>query len=1359
MSLTKKDAQFKFIEASNPIKVTKAAGQIICGDNGELYYDNTQGSRISLNDSNLQIVNINDNYPDIMLPGTLIKNYDNDEALSQKIRAGNPNGIESIINEMKLTASSATLTLTAVNTAAALAVPNLFTYGYVATVTFYVKTGTSVMLYTSSSVSNGTITMASSTAASAVVATGAIVVAMDITLNDMPATLNNLQDSFILWTGWEFQFMPYVDIATGTTKFTSKVAAWDEGANALKQMFTSGKQTSVAASVLSANITAGTEGLYKITNTSTASITPTTSFTIPIAAGTYSSGDTVVIPLSRNVGTFTIVNSSGTALVSSSNCTIADGEDCKIVTLTAAVTIPNKVYVKYSLTCKYKDIFWVRRNKFDVIEVIKVSDTQIADIGDAASSTNSLATAGAVKKYVDSKVTEMEADINGVYKVKGAMTYQGMYEASSGTDGTNVGDVYNIYDVPDSSFSTGYGFTDADVMPAILHSKDYVSNMNVEETSILTSSSIQIADQKITFNANETNAASQGMLTEGSWILAMSNLQADCWFPLKLIKQDSANPLVWYAASFHLLSELFDKDTYSTALSEEGLKPDVAFVYWWQDHYSGSLIKDTVLSSQFNGEEKSVTYIAIKTNNESIQSGDNVVWTEDGWDKLSASVDLSKYATKDDISSLGTAIHYEGSFRTKGLIKSKAFVPSIGSMYNIKKGTTSVAAYYNLTQSKVGVTIKNILDSIVITDITSDTIGFKDVWSFGTQLNSYDSHVDMYVRLYDNTDSSILYDEDDNILFKFKPYSTNTTTPLGYYYFSGFKLEAATDFIYRGVVSLDTLQAAMDAGHELSISGVYFDIPDSYEGGNVVWTGFGFDLLAPTIETQTADVVESDNTLPVTSQAVKEYVDARTSSVYRFIGTYSVTDLPSLTSLEFGDVVNISESGTLSESTYICQQIVPQAVECTAQDDGSYIIKITLSAEMIEQLSKYSSETALVYSNNVGGSSIVSIDNNNSQIHVSTDYAVTSDDFRYIIIDCSYGIEVNAGDNLALTQFGWDKLASAVDLSNTQSKLTFINDLSNAEVNSTEVATAGVTKKYIDDTLSGSAVLMNIQGNTGFEKLNGFTEAITLNSTNKTYSINFSDDDVSYSHIKIRCGDYVLPDELFKQTLRMSLNLKCKDEDDNVSYLTTSYFYHPQDDDAVIWTGTLYPYFIWDFEVLGTDSIDGKLYYMHTTAEGSTDEYVLKTMGEDWGDFQLDDNIVELSIVGVTFTVKDESLNLELTAKQAANQMIFYGIPLITESEISDTSTSLMSMLREIWDTQESFKASNSILNTNGGVTTYTNYSDLPTSADAGATAAVTADGDLALRGMYMYINGSWNKLAFAGESLVDGDTVEVTIE
>lgn len=500
-------------------------------------------------------------------------------------------------------------------------------------------------------------------------------------------------------------------------------------------------------------------------------------------------------------------------------------------------------------------------------------------------------------------------------------------------------------------------------------------------------------------------------------------------------------------------------------------------------------------------------------------------------------------------------------------------------------------------------------------------------------------------------------------------------------------------------------------------------------GDSLVWNGWTFDVLGSYVDLSPYQLksgvtskVASGNTNPVQSGAVYDAIQAAVSSVYKPIGSYTVellnryrTDYQEFTNIfAEGNVVNIANDGLLLQPNVseTVKAFGLQLISVEANSDNPALFDYVFETSSNDYYAIFKAYAQRVYCDGIAVDAF----------EVNSDYdLVVTGDLSSIAKDVGDAfsvtwsltdIEVLKGDNVVWTPAGWDKLAGTVDLTGYQPKLEFAAEISSE--NASKAVTAGPVKSYVDSEISkfleSSGSILNLVGSGQATVLAEYTwsEDTTYAAEEKICTLQFSS-----PAYKIFIPE---PDGINGSSWRYNIY-----SSSGGSF--TQYGNNYRSNDAFL------------IEVLSEDTIL-KNFVSHDDGYTANNIYTMSEFGSD--------------IDHITLT------NSQAITIDAGTNIKIYGWPTVQES---DTATSINAMLKEIYDTQEAFKAQTSIPDSDSGVKTYTSLDNLPAAANSGAVAAVTSDSNTSARGMYMFINGSWQRLAFAGESLVDGDTVEVSIE
>lgn len=686
--------------------------------------------------------------------------------------------------------------------------------------------------------------------------------------------------------------------------------------------------------------------------------------------------------------------------------------------------------------------------------------------------------------------------------------------------------------------------------------------------------------------------------------------------------------------------------------------------------------------------------------------GDNLVWTGDYWDKLSATVDLRNYVTKDDIT---TVMKYKGTVSAR---KSTSQIPEIGDTYNMKSVRTMISIMLsdkNITATLAAGALKLSNNFATLFGHYTTDIGlFSTIDSNNTRVGSY---VSIGLRAEGSTTTvyyTVTASEIIGYQFTVTPYAEGTTLADGNYSVYSWRVHVLNDW--------PGMDICWD-GRIFQLLGGITDLSEYYT----------IDEVDSKFQTKLTidDTVKSNSTNPVQSKAVDTAIKNAISTVYKIKGSTTVGRIntaisPMGISPDIGDVYNIVDAGTISQ-TQGGDSLTP--MDAVYGADAKTVILRLASGSIDPSALKSFSLTLVIGNKTVSAlipiSEITVSDSDTSEITISlatvwSKMSFTSDNlptkalYEAVLKD----VEVVAGDNIVYTQFGWDKLSGNFDLGGYQKALEFAPNFTDEGV-SDKVAKVGVTKSYIDkqinDVAVGKGAVVNLVGN-GQATLIGtytFAEATTLKKDDVACTINFAN-------------------PAYKVIVPYNASLS-----------------------------TLFVHAYWnDTELLLQGTTHGP-----AVAELVDDQFMIQHIYPDNSSGR-DTTITTATLpegFGSTFNSVTYKASQAATIP-AGTTIKIYGWPVVQSA--GTEAVTLNAMLKQIYETQEALKASSSIPSTSGvSYNTYTEEAELPANANTGSTACVTGDADTSKRGMYIYVNGKWNKLAFTSETILDNDTVEVELQ
>lgn len=238
-----------------------------------------------------------------------------------------------------------------------------------------------------------------------------------------------------------------------------------------------------------------------------------------------------------------------------------------------------------------------------------------------------------------------------------------------------------------------------------------------------------------------------------------------------------------------------------------------------------------------NAEYNTLEFVSV-----SINAGDNVAWTGSYWDVLSGAVDLSDYATKDDVNTKLSSV-----YKYKGTVANYTDLPSnaeIGDVYNIETTyKVSIKAY-----------------PVVVTEIDTGAPSWIDLI---TEPNAFSSNMaNLSVKVYNSNGVAVgngYIGHGANII---QLYADGDVNPGTYY----------VEFDDASFNTTDVIVSKINAGD------------------NVAWTGSEWDKLAGTIDLSNYATKEEVSGLVSIREATFEEIDAALDSM-----TASYTEMKTLT--------------------------------------------------------------------------------------------------------------------------------------------------------------------------------------------------------------------------------------------------------------------------------------------------------------------------------------------------------------------------------------------------------------------------------------------------------------------------------
>ena len=360
-----------------------------------------------------------------------------------------------------------------------------------------------------------------------------------------------------------------------------------------------------------------------------------------------------------------------------------------------------------------------------------------------------------------------------------------------------------------------------------------------------------------------------------------------------------------------------------------------------------------------------------------VEAGDNVAWNGIEWDVLSGTVDLTGYATKEDVNTKLSSIYkYKG---TVSHFSNLPTSPEIGDVYNIENG-------YYLSKEVKPITVTDAYTDGDYAYIFIDPGTNMPPWAFNTDgINICDKNLNV-ISVAAFTDIYLMRCKKDAAI------------EIGKQYYLEYFNITPEDLIYEtGIV---TVSVGINSGD------------------NVAWTGDSWDVLSGTVD--------------LTNYATKDEVNAKVSSVYKYKGSVLYENLP--TNPTNGDVYNVINA---YEKTIKVMPVTIISVNTDVYESvGSYQYTIKNQDNLLGTITDfsvtvYNTDIEELYVNCYVSSGMV----------WAPGYMEPGDYYFQFLSpeneNCNttkVGIIINAGDNVAWTGSEWDSLGGTIDLSNYVTK-------------------------------------------------------------------------------------------------------------------------------------------------------------------------------------------------------------------------------------------------------------------------------------------------------------------------------------
>ena len=403
--------------------------------------------------------------------------------------------------------------------------------------------------------------------------------------------------------------------------------------------------------------------------------------------------------------------------------------------------------------------------------------------------------------------------------------------------------------------------------------------------------------------------------------------------------------------------------------------------------------------------------------------GDNVAWTGYRWDKLSATIDISPFITKEEVetnyakkSDITSVYRYKGNVSNNNSDENK----------NTVQKTMS-----NSSLSQIG-DVYNITEPIKISSVRGTSLSI-------TYLKNTE------------TNENYIYVPDENLIKNYLIPDTNLYVWATELEYTVTKVDISANAVYITPAIEDTLVNTTD-----NFVGLYYKYNT---GDNIAWNGFIWDKLGGSIDTS-----------QFTTKTELESMYAKKSdisSVYKYKGNVSSnadgedpnneiisSTLNNHSLSEIGDVYNVTEDMMLQYS--------PSNISMTyLKSYNTNKNYIEISDE--EFVKNYLPVGTIIRTK--GTDDAAPVEYTITSIHPYYKEIYVTPDIDDSILNTSkdiFGIyyNYNTGDNIAWNGYIWDKLGGTIDTSKFATK-TDINSLLSFDENGNLVVTInGVIKKF-----------------------------------------------------------------------------------------------------------------------------------------------------------------------------------------------------------------------------------------------------------------------------------------------------------
>lgn len=243
------------------------------------------------------------------------------------------------------------------------------------------------------------------------------------------------------------------------------------------------------------------------------------------------------------------------------------------------------------------------------------------------------------------------------------------------------------------------------------------------------------------------------------------------------------------------------------------------------------------------------------------------------------------------------------------------------------------------------------------------------------------------------------------------------------------------------------------------------------------------------------------------TKAVVDYVKQISGSVYNFIGSFPLNEIPHAHTLGKGTVINVTNSGT---KEFFVSSGMDVPILLTGETNKTLNFPFSLPTENFTRIiinfegSSYTLTNLQFINSGVGTTDYYLYTDTDGVLGNVNAYDENYQPKTAYLQILTYNLSVNAGDNIISTGYYWDNIGSYVDLSGVENKSNKVSSLSTSSTN-TQYPSAKSVVDYVSNKISNVYKFKGVMPSAGIYDTPEIGDVYNISSSDTGLSSSFTD--------------------------------------------------------------------------------------------------------------------------------------------------------------------------------------------------------------------------------------------------------------